>query len=385
MPKLTQTERAKLISAVLSDMTSTVQSLLIKDPSAAHRVTFNDIPLIVISAARGNVEITNLLINNNGYPLFSSTMSPLFTAIISRNSKIKNSDDENRFQIIKLFIAYLEEHKILEKELHYFDPGSGMTAIHGAAENGDIEVGTLLIQKRAPLDLETREGHTPLSMTVLNGQAPFTKLLIDCQVNINKQLSALNGLTALHIAAQLGHMEIVKMLVAAKADVFLEDILQNTPTDLAIFTEQYKVVQFLLRTQSTKPSCDAPTQLADLLKISSLDNTITLLACALKQKSSLTKAENIPLASGSFRKSDSLSTPYFTFKKQDEEFFQRLQLIVLLQLAREKRSKIAINIDDPINPNKFFSSAKKSGFTQLASSSTLTTPSSEKKARHSPR
>ena len=138
--------------------------------------------------------------------------------------------------------------------------------LHNAVASGRAEIVALLIQRGAVVDSKDRRGRTPLlyfaatggsnneiaSMLLAAGADPgavdeeldtaltqgtflnnleLVELLIAAHVNVNHQ--TVNGMSALHFAAENLRYEIARVLIAAGADVNLTTKLGNTPMLLA--------------------------------------------------------------------------------------------------------------------------------------------------------
>ena len=83
--------------------------------------------------------------------------------------------------------------------------GDGMTALHWAAETGNIELAQVLVTAGANTSAVTRRGsHTPLHVAARAGRGAVVKALLDAGADANAKTSS--GATALHQAAGAGSL-----------------------------------------------------------------------------------------------------------------------------------------------------------------------------------
>ncbi|XP_067623049.1 ankyrin repeat domain-containing protein 39 [Eurosta solidaginis] len=117
------------------------------------------------------------------------------------------------------------------------------TALHYAARNGNIEICKMLIgEGKAEVDAVTKAGATALHRAAMMGHLNVVKLLVDAKANL--QLQDEYGQTALHRAAIRGHLEVCKFLlekdpklkqIADKKDkIPYEYIMENANDDFKI-------------------------------------------------------------------------------------------------------------------------------------------------------
>ncbi|KAK5658111.1 hypothetical protein OQA88_2667 [Cercophora sp. LCS_1] len=92
----------------------------------------------------------------------------------------------------------------------------GWGALHFAASAGNLSIGRLLLDKNLYLEVKDNMGWTPIILAACQGHTSFVDLLLDRHADLNCQ-TAKEGATALYVAAQSGHVGLVKRLLEAKA------------------------------------------------------------------------------------------------------------------------------------------------------------------------
>jgi len=168
----------------------------------------------------------------------------------------------------------------------------GFTALHFAAYSGHLDVVKLLISKEANIHARTTkgstvlhfavvakskaiveelikagadpnikdctDGKTPLHIAAQNGLVEVVKVLLNTQeIEIDAKDNEF-GITALYLASQNGHTEIVELLISTKnADVNIVDKKNNvTPLYLAAQNGHEAVVKLLLDNGAKVNGCD---------------------------------------------------------------------------------------------------------------------------------
>ncbi len=95
--------------------------------------------------------------------------------------------------------------------------GDGMTALHWAAFNGDVELAPLLYAG-ANVEATTRLGaYTPLYLASKHGHGNIVEMLLEAGSNPEK--TDVSGMTPLMMAASSGNADLVTMLVEAGAEL----------------------------------------------------------------------------------------------------------------------------------------------------------------------
>ena len=123
----------------------------------------------------------------------------------------------------------------------------GLTALHKAANRGRLEVVKVLLAASADPNLQSELGNTPLNNRLHNlpEALELTKTLLGAGADPN--LPDYSQRTALHNAATVGRLEVVKVLVEAGAEVEARDRHGDTARGLASDFGHREVESFLGR------------------------------------------------------------------------------------------------------------------------------------------
>ncbi|HVY34787.1 MAG TPA: ankyrin repeat domain-containing protein [Caulobacteraceae bacterium] len=121
----------------------------------------------------------------------------------------------------------------------------GATALHWAAQNDDLALIDALVRKGAKVDAQTDLGVTPLWIAATNSSAPAVARLLDARANPN--LASPTKVTPLMIAAQRGNADAVKALLAHGADPNISETVHGqTALMWAVSGRHPDVVRLLL-------------------------------------------------------------------------------------------------------------------------------------------
>jgi uncharacterized protein len=113
-------------------------------------------------------------------------------------------------------------HALLKQRAPVNTPqADGMTAIHWAAYQDDIEIARLLIRAGANLKATNRYGVTPLSLACTNGNAAMVEMFLKAGADPNAPLPG--GETPLMTASRTGNLAAVKALINHGAAVDAKD------------------------------------------------------------------------------------------------------------------------------------------------------------------
>ncbi len=122
--------------------------------------------------------------------------------------------------------------------------GDGMTALHWAAINNDVELTKLLIQARANVNVTTRlGGYTPLLLAAKDGHVATVNELIRAGADPNRATT--NGTTPLMLAAASGKTESVAALLERGAQIDATETKGETALMFAAARGRTEVIRAL--------------------------------------------------------------------------------------------------------------------------------------------
>ncbi|MBN3298262.1 ANR50 protein, partial [Amia calva] len=123
----------------------------------------------------------------------------------------------------------------------------GRTALHVASWQGQLEAISLLLRHGADSNAQDKEGRPPLHSAAWRGHASAAGLLIDSGAANVDQACCQQGATALCIAAQEGHTDLVEVLLEKGANPNHADRYGRTPVKVAGKRGHTKIVRLLER------------------------------------------------------------------------------------------------------------------------------------------
>ena len=145
----------------------------------------------------------------------------------------------------------------------------GMSALHWAAERGDVELADILIFAGANIGAVTRIGqYTPLHLAAQAGNAAVAKALLKAGADVNAKTTN-SGVTAVHLAASSGSAELINLLADAKADLnATETEAGQTPLIFAAGRNRAEAIKTLIA-RGANPG--QTTKVVDIAKFNALD------------------------------------------------------------------------------------------------------------------
>ena len=151
--------------------------------------------------------------------------------------------------------------------------GDGMSALHYAAERGDVEMTEMLVYAGANVGATTRIGqYTPLHLASQSGSAAVVQALVKSGASVSARATT-TGVTPLHLAAATGNADVVKILLDHGADANAKDAdWWQTPLIYASAQNRSDAIGVLLA-RGADPR--VTTKTIDIQKQSALDRAAT--------------------------------------------------------------------------------------------------------------
>jgi ankyrin repeat protein len=148
-----------------------------------------------------------------------------------------------------------------------------MTALHHAAERGDVAMVEMLVYAGANVGATTRIGqYTPLHIASQSGSAAVVRALLKAGATATARTTT-TGVTPLHLAASSGNAEVVHLLLDAGADANAKDAdWGQTPLIYAASLNRADAIKALV---AHKADPSITTKTIDIAKQGALDSAAT--------------------------------------------------------------------------------------------------------------
>lgn len=132
------------------------------------------------------------------------------------------------------------------RNLLNWQDSEGFTPLCAAASMGSTACAVKLLDERANINLATSIGGTPLLIALSKGHRHLASLLVE-SYNANPHHVDCGGLTAMHMAAILGHAEDIQMLLSWSVEASTRDENGRSPLHHAIARGNVKFVEGYIR------------------------------------------------------------------------------------------------------------------------------------------
>ena len=183
--------------------------------------------VLIGAAARGELDIVNLLLSrgvdvnvkdNRGYTALAHALEARYPeveeALLNRPETNPNVGGVEGRPVLLAYV-WRDNKKATERLLALgadlkSQDKDGDTALHGAAETGNVEIMRLLLDKGADLNAKNKQGGTPLMWAAVFGNDDAVRLLLSRGADAS--LKDNDGITALEWASRNNRQSIVSLL-----------------------------------------------------------------------------------------------------------------------------------------------------------------------------
>ena len=221
--------------------------------------------LIVLASSSNLPEIVKLLIergaNVNQYLEHEKNVTPLYISVVRKHREVANLLLANGAVLDLYSAAFLGKVEVVKDYLEQNGNISvgkyqGITLIHTAAWNNQLEMTQYLITCGAKVNSQDDYGRTPLHFAASNPEGiKLIELLIDNGAKLDAIASrsftisgnkCLNG-TPLHVAARLNYPDIAEALIIRGANINATYMRGKTPLHTAVWSKNnFEVVKVLI-------------------------------------------------------------------------------------------------------------------------------------------
>lgn len=183
--------------------------------------------VLISAAARGEIDVVNLLLSrgvdvnvkdNRGYTALAHALEARYQEV--EEALLKRPElDPNVGGLLgrPVLLAYVwrDNQKATERLLALganvnLEDKDGDTALHGAAETGNVEIIRMLLDKGANINAKNKQGGTPLMWAAVFGNDDAVRLLLSRGANAS--LKDNDGITALEWAGRNNRQSVVSLL-----------------------------------------------------------------------------------------------------------------------------------------------------------------------------
>ena len=140
---------------------------------------------------------------------------------------------------------------------------AGHTALQAASQNGHLNIIKILFSYNADLEIEDKDGDRAIHHAAFGDEPLVISLLAKAHNMKNSGMLKLDlnsrnkkSQTALHIAVNKEHMQVIKILLGLDAHVSLQDIDGDTPLHDAISKRNDTIVDLLLEANADLAICN---------------------------------------------------------------------------------------------------------------------------------
>ncbi|GFU57296.1 hypothetical protein NPIL_316821, partial [Nephila pilipes] len=182
-----------------------------------------------LAAVKGHTSVVKLLLENGANANLADTKN---------RSSVELAVAHGRVEVVELLLK--------EKNVHINDKGNdGFSLLHIAAQAGNLNIVTYLINQGADVNSQNDAGSKPIHIATREGHKDVVEFFIKCR-SLNNYIGAF-GQSLLHYAVLGGQTEILQLLIDLKFDVNVTDRNDCKPIHVAAISGDKNALEILLQ------------------------------------------------------------------------------------------------------------------------------------------
>lgn len=246
-----------LYGAIWCDQTLVVQYLLRFFPGLVNQRNSIGLTPLHVAAIAGNTAMAWVLIQHGANIFAVTDDAPEGSCEYGRYTVLQCAAEHNQADMVRFLLALPQltiEPELMTSFVNYGDD-TGWTALHHAAQNGNLDIADELVRHHANVRQMNSDGCTPLHIAAEFDNADMVQFLLRLAPDVVNQKDTWFGWAPMHYAAQNGNMDIANMLIWHGADInipsdggaadYADDVSGNTPLHYAARENCLDMVRFL--------------------------------------------------------------------------------------------------------------------------------------------
>ena len=133
---------------------------------------------------------------------------------------------------------------------------TGHTALHAAAHNGNLAIIRMLFENKADIEIEDKDGDRAIHHAAFGNESDVIDLLESLTTKLDLNSMNKKKQTALHIAVNKQHLNVISTLIRLGCHVSLQDINGDTPLHGAILRKNDSIVDLLIKSNADLTVCN---------------------------------------------------------------------------------------------------------------------------------
>ena len=210
---LSNDEWSSLHSASFGGHTETVKTLLHHN-AYIHQISKSGCSSLYLAAEQGKTKVIEILLDNGA---LIDQQAGMLTWTSLHRATVENHKDSVEILLDKGAQVNLQDR-------------DGCSPLYIAVAYGHIEIAKILLTHKAQIDLVHKSGYSPLWIAVENNHGEIVQLLLDNGAQANLKV---RGRSLLHRALFLGKLPIMKQLLKEGADLNIPNNSGKTPLECA--------------------------------------------------------------------------------------------------------------------------------------------------------